>query len=346
MKPYRSLTRFGQIRRLRELAVESLCYYGLEGAKLTFLHYQGNVVFRVDTQKTIISEGDSEVFLPGRYLLRVLTISDEPMIQSEMIWLSALRSEGWLAVPEPVSTLEGNLLVKVYTPGVPRGRVVTLMRWVDGRHLSKGIRPRHAKGIGETMANLHNFSADWDPPEGFLRYEWDWNGLFGEACLQEPIEELLKLMPAQYREPFLTVSNQVKDVMQSLGKAKDGFGLIHADMYMENILFKEGQPRVIDFEDCGYGYWLFDIGVVLSQWWGSDNWKAMRDAFLDGYTQSRALPYDQKKHVALFTASVYATSVLWSTSMMKHNPALTEDYERWREEDGLKLITYHQRMAL
>ena len=34
-------------------------------------------------------------------------------------------------------------------------------------------------------------------------------------------------------------------------------------MYLENVLFKRDEVRPIDFEDCGFGYWMWDIGVAL-----------------------------------------------------------------------------------
>ena len=48
MKPYDELTRTGRLRRLRKLAEVALWEYGLSDARLTFQHYEGNVIFRVD----------------------------------------------------------------------------------------------------------------------------------------------------------------------------------------------------------------------------------------------------------------------------------------------------------
>ena len=48
MKPYNDLTRLGRLRRLRQLGEVALDAYGLSGARLTFIQYEGNVTFRVD----------------------------------------------------------------------------------------------------------------------------------------------------------------------------------------------------------------------------------------------------------------------------------------------------------
>ena len=38
--------------------------------------------------------------------------------------------------------------------------------------------------------------------------------------------------------------------------------------------------RLIDFEDCGYGYWMWDFGVIFSQWPWTPDFPQLRDAFV------------------------------------------------------------------
>jgi Ser/Thr protein kinase RdoA (MazF antagonist) len=52
-------------------------------------------------------------------------------------------------------------------------------------------------------------------------------------------------------------------VMTRLGDGTDQFGLIHADLHLDNALFWRDDVRIIDFDDCGFGYWLYDIAVSL-----------------------------------------------------------------------------------
>ena len=112
---------------------------------------------------------EHDPFVPNRYNLRILSTGDAEAIASELTWLTALSREAGLPVPEPVPTLDGRLLTTITTPGVPRGRHVSLMRWVDGHHLNKGLRPHHARAWGRLVARLHQFSAGWQPPQGFNR---------------------------------------------------------------------------------------------------------------------------------------------------------------------------------
>jgi Ser/Thr protein kinase RdoA (MazF antagonist) len=52
--------------------------------------------------------------------------------QSELTWITTLRNQLGFPVPEPVSNLDGHMLTTISAPGVPQGKVVSLMRWVDG----------------------------------------------------------------------------------------------------------------------------------------------------------------------------------------------------------------------
>lgn len=343
MKPYDELTRLGRLRRLRKLAQAALEAYGLTGARLTFLQYEGNVVFRVDAPGSLPIARRNGPYVEDRYLLRVLTTSDAKAVASELVWLAAVSREAGLPVPEPVPTADGRLLITVNTPGVPQGRIVSLMRWLDGRRFRKGFRPNHLRAWGQMTARLHQFAAGWQPPTGFERPHWDWAGQLGGRYFVRPVEEYVDLMPARFREPFQIVSQRAREVMEGLGKGPDVYGMIHSDMYAENVLFKAGEVIPIDFEDCGFGYWMWDIAVVLGQWPWTEDWYWMRHAFLEGYETVRTLPGSQLKHLDLFMATQYATMVLWATALIKNDPARQAEHEEWRNREGDKLLRYFER---
>ncbi len=339
VKPYKELTRLGRLRRLRKLAEAALEVYGLSGANLTFTHSEGNIIFRVDVPGPVPETDQSDPYVPNRYNLRILSTSHFRGILGELTWLAALRREADLPVPEPVPTLEGDLLTTISIPGVP-DRHVSLMRWVDGRHFKKGLRLHHLRAWGSLVAQLHLFSTSWNPPEGFERPTWDWAGQLGNGVLRTPVEELIASMPKHFQEPFKFVSEKARSVMESLGKGPDAFGLVHCDMYLENLLFKAGQPRLIDFEDCGFGYWMWDIGLIFSQWPWTKEFPEFRDAFIEGYNQVRTLPEEQYQHLDLFIAAHCATMVLWASAFIKNDPALSSEYEAWRTKEGNKLLRY------
>jgi Ser/Thr protein kinase RdoA (MazF antagonist) len=339
MKPYRELTRRGRLYRLRELSNAALVSYGLEGARLTFLQYFSNIIYRVDTPGSSHQMASSP-YIPNRYVLRIHAMDDEDAIASELTWLRVLDQEASLAVPAPVLTLDGKLLAKINTPGVPNGRAISLMRWLDGRKLQRGLRPKHLKALGQVVARMHNFSASWNPPAGFSRPHWDWEALLDGSMFEHSMEELIASMPPRIQEPFQIVSQKAKQAMESLGKGPDAYGLIHADLYPENVLYKGGKAYPIDFEDCGYGYWIWDIAVALCQWAWSADWQRMSAAFWEGYDQVRRVPEEQWEKLDLFVATQFATMVLWASEFIKHDPMRAAEHETWRDDSVNKLLDY------
>jgi Ser/Thr protein kinase RdoA (MazF antagonist) len=340
MKPFRELTRRGRLRRLRGLARTALAAYDLAEADLSFIQYFENVIYRVDAPgPTFRPDGDSP-YIPGRYLLRIHAVGDAESIASELTWLAALNQEAGLPVPAPVPTPDGKLLSTIFTPGMPHGRVVSLMRWLDGQKLNHGLRPKHLMALGQVVARLHEFAAGWQPPTGFQRPHWDWEAQLGGSMIKHPRDELVASMPPQFQEPFRAVSQEAKRVTELLGKGQDAYGLIHADLYPENVLFKAGKAYPIDFEDCGYGSWIWDIAVALCQWAWNQDWERMRDAFRMGYDQVRTLPEAQWARLDLFVAAQFAVILLWASAFLKNDPLRVAEYEPWRNDNGNKLLGY------
>lgn len=341
MKPFSELTRLGRLRRLRRLAASALPHYGLAGARLTFIQYEGNAVFMVDDVAGRLSVKSPRGHRPGRYMLRIHTARNPERLESELLWLATLRREAGLLVPEPLNALNGSLYVSLSLPGETRKWHVSVMHRIEGRRLSKGLSPTNARAWGKTLGEVHRFAAGWMPPEGFTRPYLIWNGLYGrEGGLWFSPDELIGAMPGRYREAFHIVTRRVRTAMGKLGKGPDAFGLIHGDMYLENVLFRSGRAHLIDFDDCGFGYWIYDLGVALSQWPWTSELDSVRAPFLEGYAGVRTLPRSQIAHLDLFMAAQYAVLALWGTAFIKSNPGMRKEHERWRDRGGDNMLRY------
>ena len=46
-------------------------------------------------------------------------------------------------------------------------------------------------------------------------------------------------------------------------KSPDRFGLIHGDLVPENILIHAARLRIIDFDDAGFGWHMFELASSL-----------------------------------------------------------------------------------
>ena len=52
--------------------------------------------------------------------------------------------------------------------------------------------------------------------------------------------------------------------LRAYGRGADRYGLIHADFRLANLLIHNGDTRVIDFDDCGIGWFLYDAATAVS----------------------------------------------------------------------------------
>ena len=124
-------------------------------------------------------------------------------------------------------------------------------------------------------------------------------------------------------------------VLRQLGEGGGQFGLIHADLHLDNALFWRGEVRVIDFDDCGFGYWLYDIAVALWELRHRDDYGRFRAALIDGYAQHRPLPPGGLAHLDDFIATRNVAFGLWFAGTAQVNPAfragLDEVFENTRQ---------------
>jgi Ser/Thr protein kinase RdoA (MazF antagonist) len=299
--------------------------YGLGGGRLTLVNHEFNTTFRVDLQAPAAA---APPYVPGRYLLRIHQrdhhdprLDRQQVIDSELAWLAALRADTMLAVPEPVRTLSGAFVLAAETTGVGT-RFCSLLRWLDGRIQFKHAAPRHLYQVGALMAQLHNHAASWHLPPGFARVRWDWQAFFGDTAPYAGlgVQGAWAVLPPAYRPVFERVVEPLRVAMEALGEDPATFGLIHADLHLDNVLFADGEARPIDFDDCGLGHWVYDMAVTLWLYRMKDNWPIYRDAFFSGYATHRRVPHEQIHFLDLFIAARETVIALWVAATAEVNP--------------------------
>ncbi len=330
MKPFEELTHRGRIRRMYGLARVALAAYGVSEARLQLVRQAGNTLFRVCTSSLSIAGASDGLFEEDQYLLRV----HEPGYQApdalelELAWLAAMRRDADLPVPEPVSALDGRLLLAISLPGIPGTRYCSLLRWVKGRLVGHRFRPHHFRVQGRLMARLHDFATQWEPPPGLSKRRFDWDGLFqDDVGSGMPNAEAWKLLSPNHREAFAVVAEQVREVMDDWGHGSDVYGLIHGDLAMDaNLLFWKGEARAIDFDDSGFGYWVFDLAVALDACWEDVDFSRHREALLTGYAECRSLPENQVEQVELFWAALQVYWNLWAVGATHLTPRLADEF--------------------
>lgn len=182
-------------------------------------------------------------------------------IVSELHWLDALRETG-IMVPEAVPDKEGE---QVLTLRLPDGseRYVVLFHWIEGEMPTTDVDPRAFQQLGQITARLHQQSKQWQKPAGFQRIIWDHHTMTSAESHWGRWQDAPNLNPADHGVVEQAIA-QVGAAMAQFGKGSDRYGLIHADLRLTNLLLHKGETRVIDFDDCGLGWYLHDLAAAIS----------------------------------------------------------------------------------
>jgi len=276
--------RRGQLRTLRRVAIGALQAYALSPVSVSLLSHFCNTTFKVTD-----SDG-------SRYALHVYRFFDKAIptdnrldwIASEIWWLDQVRKLG-LYVPVPVTTISGELVTEAGASELGAPAPCVLFRWLDGRFLNRGLRPEHLELVGRMTAQLHDSTHALYVSENFLRGEVDrMDGATQEWILRTFTDFHSKEAAAV---AGLAVAH-ILSAQEKLGKSPETFGIIHADIHQRNYLFLGGRVGLIDFGDCGWGHYLYDLAVTISQIGTLPRAEFLKAALLAGYGEVRRLPDD------------------------------------------------------
>jgi Ser/Thr protein kinase RdoA (MazF antagonist) len=318
----------------------ALAGFGIAEGRLTLLRHDYNTTFRVE------AEG-------GPYVLRINRpgVHTAQAIESEMAWLGALRRETDLGVPAPVAARDGSLVVVAGDAGVPVPHACVLLRWLEGRFGDRRLAPVQLRRVGILEARLHEHTDRWVPPPGFVRPRVDCLTNAGRAAstagsasasvagdrparddADDGLHLVEKLVSGEAAALFARALEPVWSTTRSLAQAPGSFGLIHGDLHYENFLFHRGEVRAIDFDDCGWGFHLYDLAVSLWELDERPHYDELRDALLAAYGEHRPLPDDHAVHLQALFVLRRMQMLMWALESRAH-PAFRDVWQAWAREE-------------
>ena len=295
-----------QAQRLEAAGRDALQRWDLADCELHLIKYRENAVFRVDCA------GLRRALRLHRYGYH----SDAELL-SELQWMRALADVG-ISVPTIVPATSGELFVTHVADDLPGDIQVDLFEWIDGEQLGsveEGIADDASvaaiyRTIGELAAKVHNQAVSWSLPPGFARHAWDAAGLAGEQPFWGRFWEIAA---ASASETDLLVRGRdaVFAELSQLAKSPGRYSMIHADFAPENIMVDGDQLRLIDFDDAGFGWHLFELVTSLYFIQGEQFFDQAQDALIKGYREHRQLADDQLELLPLFFLARAFTYVGW-----------------------------------
>ena len=279
---------------IETLAQEAAQHWGGESPRL--IRNRENAVFEIT-----LPTG------PAALRLHRMGYQSDAAIWSELWWCAALAAEG-VAVPAALPNLRGDLLVTL-----SNGRKASVISWVKGEALGIAGEPfelplpvlldRH-RALGRLVAEFHAATAQLTLPEAFTRPRWDIPGLVGEAPFWSRFWEHPEATPDQ-RATLIRARAFLRERLTDHATTA-AIVPIHADVLRENVLVNDHSLSLIDFDDSGWGFALYDLGTVLSQNLYEPAYPEIRDALMEGYgTSDRAM-------VEIFTLARTCASVGWT----------------------------------
>jgi Ser/Thr protein kinase RdoA (MazF antagonist) len=112
------------------------------------------------------------------------------------------------------------------------------------------------------------------------------------------------MIPAEETAARKTLEGIDQDLSR-LPVSRDNFGLIHFDFELDNLLWQEDRPGIIDFDSCTCSWFAADIAFALRDLFADradrvDPGDQRFLTFLDGYRQARELSPEEIDWIPLF----------------------------------------------
>lgn len=226
--------------------------------RVDFIKFRENHVFRV---RDTTSDRALRLHRPGYR-------SDAELL-SEVSILAAFGAHG-LLVPRPAVTTAGEPIATfVDAEGVRRQ--ATMQDWIsdavplpDSDAVFDGsamLEPGVLAQLGALMAELHGLAAGLELPAGYTRAAWDHEGLVGPRALWGTASRLPQLDAGQ-RAALQAAEARLGAELAALPRDRERFGVIHADLTFENVLSSDDGLVLLDFDDAGEGWYLFDLATA------------------------------------------------------------------------------------
>jgi homoserine kinase type II len=270
----------------------------------------------------------------GRFFLRVYEEQGLEGARGEVALARALAAAG-VPAARPVEPAARD----ASTPGdavfTLAGKPAALFSWCEGgMRCQASVTEDDTRAVGAALARVHALSGAASPGV-VLR-----PSRFGEAQLRERIARIATAkeasLSAQARPLTAALDTWVAARDPSLPR-----GLIHSDLFRDNVLFGEGATvsALLDFESASEGVFAYDLMVTVLAWCYGDHFDAhLAQALVRGYTATRPLTPAEIEGLhaeACFAALRFTVTRITDYAMRPAGGHVAKDYRRFarrREE--------------
>ena len=224
----------------------------------------------------------------------------ERAIECELEWIANLSNKKSVKVPGHFIGKNNKPIQEAQIEGLKNKRYLVLFEFVEGIQPDENSElEKSFEELGEIAALTHVNSINWIKPKNFERLIWDANAVFGNNATW-----------GDWRDGP-NVTNKDKQILENaeavvcrrlnnFGKSEERYGLIHADMRLANLLIDDNGTRLIDFDDCGFGWFLYDFAAAISFMEDDPRIPNLKSNWLKGYRKIRAISENDENEIETF----------------------------------------------
>lgn len=328
MSEFDKLSHKEQLVCLQQLADASLkCFALPSGATAQMINLSENATYKITVPNT-----------QKWWALRVHRegYHSKIAIASELAWAKALRVNGAAITPVVVLGLDGNEIQTVSHPSLLQPRHVVLFDWESGAEPSEEDEDLREpfETLGKTTALMHQHVKSWDRPEWFERLTWDFdtslgaNPHWGRWCDGMGLDRDRKKL-------FGDTVDLIEQRLEKFGQSPERFGLIHCDMRLANLLIDGSVTKVIDFDDCGFSWLMYDCATTVSFFENKPEVPALLKSWVKGYRTVVDLPQEDEDEIPTFVMLRRLLLVAWIGSHSETDLAQSMGVAYSQETDEL-----------
>jgi len=258
-----------RVQRVAERVAERS--YGRSDAQVSLLQVSENATFLVESSDAAPS------------VLRVhrLGYHSRAAIESELAWMGALRAQAGVPTAVVIGAGDGSQVVDCPEEGTGVVRHCVMFEHVEGREPAADDAACFEQ-LGALVARMHCHSRAWRRPPTFTRHRWDLDAAFGARPRWGRWQDGIGAGGTE-----VAVLDRLETTLRrrlgALGTGPDRFGLVHADIRPANLLMHGDTLTVIDFDDCGSGWFLYDLATAFSFFEHEPQVPELMARWLDGY---------------------------------------------------------------
>jgi Ser/Thr protein kinase RdoA (MazF antagonist) len=299
---YAALAADAKLRYLAEVAERALPRWGVApGATLTLLNISENATYRVDA--------------PGAAEPRILRVHrtgyhTPNAVRTELAWMKALQAEAGVETPQALPGLDGEPLQLIDMPTLGETRMVVMFAFIAGTEPDADELEAPFRRLGRMAARMHRHARGWQRPPYFERLVWDYAGAVGPRGNWGDWRDGLA-MDAERLAVLAQASELMARRLAAFGTGPERFGLIHADLRLANLLETGDATRVIDFDDAGLGWFLYDLATAVSFMEERLDLEQLLAAWLAGYREEAPLSALEEAEIPTFLMLRRLAIVAW-----------------------------------